>query len=147
MPGEPLTLVVGYDDSHFARVAVATAARSAGGGRLVVVHAHEAAPPRVTARWQELLQADAAERSRRLLADLPHREIAGLEDVGLEVRSEDGEPAEALERVAAEVGADAIVVGSRGLGEAGATVGSVSEALLRVADRPVLVIPPRRGQP
>ena len=41
--------------------------------------------------------------------------------------------------------ADAIVVGSRGFGEAGGTVGSVSEALLRLATRPVLVIPPRRA--
>jgi len=43
---------------------------------------------------------------------------------------------------AAEVGADLIVLGSRGLSEVNAAiVGSVSRAVLHGADRPVLVVP------
>ena len=134
-------LVVGWDASAASRAALAFAARIAGHGRIVAVHAHEATAPAATARWQELLGQDAAERSRALLAEIPSEGLA-LEQVTVEARSEDGTPVEALQRVADAEDADAIVVGSRGLGAAGGLVGSVSEALLRAASRPVIVIPP-----
>jgi nucleotide-binding universal stress UspA family protein len=43
--------------------------------------------------------------------------------------------------VASAIDADEIVIGARGLGRARALMGSVSKELLRIADRPVLVIP------
>jgi nucleotide-binding universal stress UspA family protein len=51
--------------------------------------------------------------------------------------------AEAIVRIAGEVDADAIVVGSRGYGSLSAMLGSVSHELLRISDRPVTVIGPR----
>ena len=131
------TIVVGWDASPQARSALAAAARLAPDGRLVVVHVREARRDHPTARWQELSEMEADERSRALLAEA--KAPAGAQ---LELRSADGDPAEALIEVAGEVGADAIAVGTRGLGGASAFVGSVSETLLREARTPVLVIPP-----
>lgn len=52
-----------------------------------------------------------------------------------------GEVAQAVLDVAAEEGADVIVVGPRGLGQfQGLLVGSVTERLVHHADRPVLVV-------
>ena len=53
----------------------------------------------------------------------------------------EGEPAEALLRIARQRGAREIVVGSRGLGRFRSILGSVSHALLEHADRPVLIVP------
>jgi len=56
-----------------------------------------------------------------------------------------GAPADALAALAEELGADLIVVGSRGLGSVrGAVLGSVSLALLRRARTPVMVVKTRR---
>jgi hypothetical protein len=67
------TIVVGWDGSAAAREAIAAAARIAPGSTVIAVHAHEAIAPHVTARWQELLALEGAERSAELLrrADRP----------------------------------------------------------------------------
>ena len=59
-----------------------------------------------------------------------------------EARLASGAPARAIAEVAREVGADAIVVGSRGFVSVAERLGSVSAELVRDADRPVTVIPP-----
>ena len=135
----PARLVVGWDASGPARAALETATRFADGGRIVVVHAREPRHERTSARWQELAELDEGARSRALLDEAGRSPL----DADLDLRSADGPPAEALQRVADEVDADAIVVGSRGLGDAAPLMGSVSAALLRDATRPVLVVPPR----
>jgi len=62
------------------------------------------------------------------------------------VQSRDGSPGDALVAVAAEIQADAIVIGPHGSG-AGLGVGSVAKSVLRAASIPVLVVdglePPR----
>ena len=136
------TVVVGWDGSAAARAAPAAAARLAPGGHVIAVHAHEDIAPHVTARWQELLALDGAERSAELLREIPDLAIAGLERVHVEAASVAGAPAEALLTAARTHHADAIAVGSRGIGATSAAHGSVSAELLRTADRPVLVIPP-----
>jgi nucleotide-binding universal stress UspA family protein len=141
-PASAPTIVVGWDGSAASRAAMAAAAGLARGGRLVVVHAHEAIAPHVTTRWQELLALDAAERSTALLNEIPDAAIAGLDQVRVEILSLDGPPTEALLRAGREHKADAIAVGTRGIGVSSADTGSVSSELLRTADRPVLVIPP-----
>jgi len=68
------------------------------------------------------------------------------EIVGIEVETEivEGRPAEAIVELARSRDADLILVGSRGRGAiAGAVLGSVSESVVRRADRPVLVVKPR----
>ena len=131
-------LVVGWDASAPSRAALGAAARFAGGERIVVVHAREPHHQHTTSRWQELADLEEGERSQALLDEAGRSSL----DAELELRSADGPPAEALQRVADEVDADAIVVGSRGLGEAAPLMGSVSAVLLRDAKRPILVIPP-----
>lgn len=141
------TIIVGWDGSAASRAAMAAAARLARGGRLIAVHAHEATAPHVTTRWQELLALDAAERSAALLGEIPHAAIDGLVDVHVEASSLEGPPAEALLRAGREHAADAIAVGSRGIGASPSDTGSVSSELLRTSDRPVLVIPPAAVRP
>lgn len=79
-------------------------------------------------------------------------DIAGLIDsvrtrVGLaagfpvERIEEDGPPADVIVRVAEREGADVIVVGSRGLGQAPRLLGSTSEAVLAHARLPTVVVP------
>ena len=136
------TIVVGYDGSAPARQAVRHAVSLAAGGRVVLVHAYDAPPPQLTGRWRELLEHDHVERAQSVLDAIlleGNDELAGADWEG---RLAPGEPAEAILAVAREVGADAIVVGSHGYGPLNALLGSVSHELLRIADRPVTVIPP-----
>jgi nucleotide-binding universal stress UspA family protein len=57
-----------------------------------------------------------------------------------------GDPAKAIAAYADELGADLVVLGSRGLGPVtGALAGSVSHALLKRLKRPVLIVPAKRG--
>ena len=136
------TIVVGYDGSAPAREAVRHAVSLAHGGKIYVVHAYDAPPPQLTSRWQELLAQDHAERAQSVLDAIlleGNDELAGAD---WEARLEPGRPAQAICAVAREVDADTIVVGSHGYGPVTALLGSVSHELIRVADRPVTVIPP-----
>lgn len=143
MSADPVmrAVVVGYDGSALARAAVAHAVRLAGGGRVVLVYARAAPPPRMTARWQELLSADDAASGEAALADIARGDSPDLDGASWEARVVPGPPADALVAVARDVGADVVVVGSHGYGGIEPTLGSVSNALLRIADRPVMVIP------
>lgn len=138
---EGRTVVVGYDGSHAARDAVGHAAELAGPGRVVVVHARDRALPHPTARWRELLDEGAEGQADDILAELvpeEHRDPAGC---AYELRVESAHPAEAILRVADEVDADAIVVGSHGYGRVSSLLGSVSQAVLHGSKRPVTIIP------
>lgn len=83
--------------------------------------------------WSERIGRDAIEAARAAMGE-------GLARVEGTVRT--GETAETLVARADEIGADAIVVGPRGLGAVGQTLlGSVTSALLQVSHRPVVVVP------
>ena len=136
------TIVVGYDGSAPAKQAVRHAVSLAQGGRIVLVHAYDAPPPTLTDRWRELLEHDHVERAQSVLDAIlleGNDELAGAQWEG---RLAPGKPAEAILAVAKEIDADAIVVGSHGYGALNALLGSVSHDLLRIADRPVTIIPP-----
>ena len=135
------TIVVGYDGSEPARAAVREGVRQANGGRLVIVHAYDAPPPQLSERWRQLLEQDHAERGQSVLDAIVLEGNDELADAQWETRLAPGKPAEAIVDVAREVGADSIVVGSHGYGAMKALLGSVSHDLLRIADRPVTVIP------
>jgi nucleotide-binding universal stress UspA family protein len=65
---------------------------------------------------------------------------AGAGTIQLESRA--GEPAPTIIDIAREKGADAIVVGRRGIGQvAGLLLGSISQKLVSLAPLPVIVIP------
>jgi nucleotide-binding universal stress UspA family protein len=85
---------------------------------------------------QELLGRDTLERVRSDCADL----LAGIE-YRTELVPEP--PAQGLVDAARAHKASEIVVGTRGFGNTHTWLGSVSHELLRIADRPVLVVPPR----
>jgi nucleotide-binding universal stress UspA family protein len=135
------TIVAGYDGSPSSRAAIAHAITLAAGGRVVVVHAHEAAPEHLSARWREVLDREHLERAREVLDEILLDDNEELGGTRWEGRLEPGDPADALLRVAEEVGAEALVVGSHGYGPLASLLGSVSHELLRRADRPVTVIP------
>ena len=138
-PTDATLIVVGYDGSEEARLAVAVAAERAGPeGTIVPLLAVPAAPGWLGAPYYDR----QVETSRRAADDLL-AEIETIETGGAAVAPElmEGEPAEALMRVARERGAQEIVVGSRGLGRFRSIFGSVSHALLERADRPVVIVP------
>jgi len=119
------TIVCGVADPDAAAVLeTAGSLAAAYRARLVVVHAFD--EPVDTAE-------DVMDVVRSAIAD----------DRALETRLVEGEPAERLLEAAQEEGAAFLVVGSRGRGAlAGSVLGSVSQALVRTATCPLVVVPP-----
>jgi nucleotide-binding universal stress UspA family protein len=155
-PGQRPRIVIGYDGSAGADHAIATAAHLFPGADALIVTVDE--PVLETVAGAELVSAG-------VWLDLPEAEQGALDaasrtaDAGATRATAGGLHATAqpvvsapawseIGRVASEVGADAVVVGSRGHGAlVGALLGSVSEALVRHAGRPVLVVPPLESEP
>jgi nucleotide-binding universal stress UspA family protein len=87
-----------------------------------------------------------------LLEEGGYRETPDLDALVAPVRgradvrtvAEPGVPAETLLRVAEREGADLVVVGSRGLGGTARQLGSTSDAVVREATVPVVVVPMAR---
>ena len=136
------TIVVGYDGSHESRAALAVAAARAGeGGTVVAVVAAEPASD-----WLDTAYYDSAVKSRQEWTQRIFGELSSIEldNVTVEAELADGPAAQALADVARLHDAREIVVGSRGLRGIRAALGSVSQRLLQMADRPVVVVPPVR---
>ena len=136
-----LTVVVGYDGSDQARAAVDLAIEHARpGGRVFIVCSY-ALPSdfRGYASYDQVL-AERQAHAREVMDELVDGTEA-LRDVDFETELLGGPPAEAVAEVARAREADEIVVGSRGLGRFRGALGSVSHALLHLADRPVVVVP------
>jgi nucleotide-binding universal stress UspA family protein len=124
-----MKLVVGYDGSEFARRALDHVMRLAAvEPDVAVVHVlPDGAHPGQMVERQRLLE-DARE----------HLAGAGLE---AQLVEREGEAAQTLSEVARELGADVIVVGTRGRGAAAsALLGSVSTRLVHHAPCDVLVV-------
>jgi nucleotide-binding universal stress UspA family protein len=139
------TTVIAYDGSAPAAAALSCAARRAGpGARLVVAYAANAPAHFTGTAYEEKALEGARQRAATVLDGLDS--VVG-EDVEVETQVLTGPPARALVRLAQEVDATEIVVGSRGFGGLrGAVLGSTSHALLHESDRPVIVIAPRAVQ-
>jgi nucleotide-binding universal stress UspA family protein len=137
-------VIVGYDGSAAARAAVEWAARRAApDGRVVAVHAFGPPPDWLGHPSYQRMLDEHRGRGEALLAELTADRIEALARVELELELIAGDPAEAISRIAETHAADEITVGSRGLGPVRAALGSVSQKLLHLADRPVVVIPER----
>jgi nucleotide-binding universal stress UspA family protein len=136
---EHRTIVVGYDGSTEAQAALAAAAARAGkGGIVVAVYAAEPASNWLDTPYYARAVEMRQQRAARIFEELPSLELA---DVTVEAQLVDGPVPEALAEVAKLRDAEAIAVGSRRLGWARAALGSVSRRVLRIADRPVIVVP------
>lgn len=157
MPSKPYLVVVGTDFSEHASRALRAAydqARRNRPAELHVVHASFAAGPEalyppvpfagVGAVSVEEQQAGLVRYLDAELATLPGFQSSELRVVAhLAV----DEPLFAITRLATELEADLIVVGSHGRrGIARWLLGSVTEGVVRQASRPVLVIPPDAEQ-
>ena len=134
-------LVVGYDGSPQARLAVILAVRRA--ARRGVVHIVHAYP--TTPQLSEMISdAPAVDHRHAAEALLDGLVLSSDELVSSRFETElaEGSPVDALLRIADEHDADEIVVGTRGVGRIQGLLGSVAHELLTKSDRPVLVIPP-----
>jgi nucleotide-binding universal stress UspA family protein len=141
----PRKILLATDGSEDASLAARTAANLSvkAGAELHVVHAWQVVPhPFVDAEYYEEEAARILEEQTEFVAD------AGA--VVKKAHLVMGSPVDAILDLGEEIGADLLVVGSRGHGTLGRLIlGSVSEGVVHHADRPVLVLrggawPPER---
>jgi len=128
--GPPRCIVVGIDTSLESLSALewAVGLAEATGAAVVAVHA------------VGLLEAGGYREPPDLDALVaPARARATVRSI-----AEPGPPGEALLRVAEREAADLVVVGSRGLGGTARQLGSTSDAVVREASLPVVVVPMSR---
>lgn len=146
----PRRLLAALDGSatalRAAEAAVAMAARH--GAELVLVHVLDDDRVREIAAALGTDEGEAhgrlAENAERVLE--PGRELARRHQVPCTTRVESGDPPRAIDRLAAELGADLIVVGK--VGQRGVRswfVGSTTRRLIESTHIPVLVIPVEGG--
>jgi nucleotide-binding universal stress UspA family protein len=133
-------IVIGTDGSADARAAVREGVEIAEALGAAVTFVYSRQTP--MAILGEPYYQDALTEEQRIAERAIAEAVAVAREYGLEAETEilEGEPAEAILRVAESQDADLIVVGSRGLGPiASAFLGSVSRTVMSRAHRPVLV--------
>jgi nucleotide-binding universal stress UspA family protein len=137
------TVLLGYDGSGCANCALKAALELCGqlGDRLVIAYAY--GPPGRRLSGEELAE------HRRALEEIGEQmtgeALQRAQEAGVEAETVlvDATPAEGLRRLAGEVDARMIVVGTQGESPLrSAILGSTPHKLLQLSERPVLVIPP-----
>ena len=137
-------IVVGTDGSETAKLAVTEAVRLAKslGAELHLVSGYkplrgvkiEGAPEGAAKVWAPLPDANVDATLSEAAA------VARMQDVPVETHALEGEPADALLKVAGEVEASMIVVGNRGMHGAHRVLGSVPNAISHKARCNVLIV-------
>lgn len=137
-----LVAVDGSTHSHNAIAAAAAVVRSLKAARVWLLHVREGvfyygALPPLDFEAQERTQREAQEQL--LEAALARARDAGIEDV--RPINAVGPAATEIVRVATEVGADQIVMGTRGMGALGGLLlGSVAQRVVHLSPVPVLLV-------
>lgn len=133
-------IVVGYDGSASAKVALRLAVDRVGDGKLFLVHGYDApAHFRGAEAYDQHLNVALAQ-GERLLGEAAAVDPR-LERVDHELELIAGRPAAVIVNVAEARRADEIIVGTRGFGPLRGALGSVAHALLREAACPLTVVP------
>lgn len=148
MPHTPSnrTLLVGYDGSKQSDAALSAALNSAESTDMVtVIHAYRPVPSWLGSPFYDRHVRDVQYDARQVLARAGEAAAESPAEVSLEMH--EGSPADVLARIGALRDVDEIFVGSRGIGRLQAAVRSVSQQLMRTADRPVVVVPSRTPSP
>jgi nucleotide-binding universal stress UspA family protein len=133
-------IVVGMDGSERADHAfdVAAEVALANSGSITIAHVDE----ETIGKGGGSIRADEPERAAALKEKAERMSESGVETQVSLASVFTGGPGPAIASIAAESGADLIVVGTRGHGGmSGALIGSVAHKLLSVAHVPVLVVP------
>ncbi len=135
-------IVVAVDGSEHAeralRMGIDLASKFGAEVRVVSVVEPTYLPPEPYGLAEQVDKATREEASRLVSAA-----VKSVTDAGVAAKGEvlDGSPADVVARLADEVGADLVVVGSRGRGALGRLfLGSVSDRLVHFLRRPVLVV-------
>lgn len=134
-------IVVGYDGSDESRGAVLWALREAAPGqplRMIAVLGHEPSPLPLVSRIPG--RPDEVDRVARRIATRWDQDAKALDHV-VDLEFIRGHPAEVLAEIAQREDAEMIVVGHRRDRRAGPLRSSVAQDLLRIADRPIVVVP------
>ena len=135
------TVVIGLDGSEDARRAIPAAVELArkGSGEIVIAHVDE----RIAAKGDMAsIRADEEDVKAAIAAEAQRISSEGVEARVESVTEVLGGPAKSIERIAADAGADVIVVGAKGRSAvSGLLLGSVPDRRLPIAKRPVLVVP------
>jgi nucleotide-binding universal stress UspA family protein len=151
--GRSLRVLVGYDGSPSAVNAIEAAATLVPSAEASVLHLWE--PPFTSPELRQRLagRASGLQALGELLESEGHAEAERLARNGVKLARAAGWGAEPLvkrtfggdgyqfARTAEEIGAELIVVGSRGLGGVRAALGSVSDLVVHVSPVPALVVP------
>ena len=135
------TIVLALDGSEAARRAIPLAVELAqrDNASIVIVHVDE----RIVGKGGGDIHADEASIQAEIRTQAEELSRRGIK-TSIEMRDVMvGGPARPIAEIASEVGADLIVVGTRGhSGLAGIVLGSVTQRLLHLAHQPVLAVPP-----
>ncbi|MGB3684090.1 MAG: universal stress protein [Rubrobacteraceae bacterium] len=145
MAGFPETILVATDGSKDSELSVRRAVDLAGGTgaslhlAYVMILSHWMVPDTLSDAQYERLKGDA---QRLLDQQLEKAEAAGADPDAMQKHLRIGRRAdEEIIKLAEEIEADMVVVGSRGAGTISrAFMGSDAESIVRHADRPVLVV-------
>jgi nucleotide-binding universal stress UspA family protein len=133
------TVVVGADGSASAAEAVQQAIDlvKLTGGQLHIVSAYRPQQMKVSGGDEFARSLDTGEVADSVLADLASR--ARSAGVDVKIHGKAGAPADAICEVAAEVGADLIIVGNKGMKGVRRVLGSVPNSVAHQAPCSVLI--------
>lgn len=137
-----LIAVDGSEPSKRAIEAVARLAERSGPVNVVLIHVRERISPHATlpsSLQAQLAQANQQHQDTLIAEALEHARGCGL-TIGTTRRAQGAAAAEIV-AAAAEVGADQIVIGTRGMGAIGNLfIGSTAQRVVHLADVPVLLV-------